>query len=319
MDSLTQGLLGAVVAQATTGKKLWRYAALIGFIAAIIADADIFIRSSNPLTFIIYHRQFSHSLIITLIGGALIGGLFVLVIPKLRPKWPWVILATILAYASHIILDAFTSYGTELYWPFSHARVAWNILPIVDPIATAILLVGFIFCIRKANNVSALITFAVFCLYVCAAAVQHHRAYQLLKSITKEKTGRVINGQVLPTVGQIFIWHSIYRYKNKIYFSVINTPPAAKSYSHSPATFALYSLKDLPGWLKSNKAAVKDFNIFSWFSDGYLTKISNNPLKIANVRFIRDAKPPVFLWSIQFEPKGDGYQLKWLWHQPYKQ
>ena len=39
-------------------------------------------------------------------------------------------------YATHGLLDACTSYGTQLFWPFSDERVAWNNSSIVDPLFT---------------------------------------------------------------------------------------------------------------------------------------------------------------------------------------
>ena len=35
-------------------------------------------------------------------------------------------------YATHAVLDACTTYGTMLLWPFSDARFAWNTISIID-------------------------------------------------------------------------------------------------------------------------------------------------------------------------------------------
>ena len=38
-----------------------------------------------------------------------------------------------LGILTHGFLDACTSYGTSLFWPFSSTRVSWNVISIVDP------------------------------------------------------------------------------------------------------------------------------------------------------------------------------------------
>ena len=50
----------------------------------------------------------------------------------------------VLALLSHPLLDACTPYGTQLLAPFSDARFAWHTVPIIEPIYTAILLLGIL-------------------------------------------------------------------------------------------------------------------------------------------------------------------------------
>ncbi|NNC86609.1 MAG: metal-dependent hydrolase [Bacteroidia bacterium] len=61
--------------------------------------------------------------------------------PPLGKLKEWTLLAFI-ALLTHPILDAFTSYGTQLYWPFKE-RVAWNTIFVADPIYT----VPFLICV----------------------------------------------------------------------------------------------------------------------------------------------------------------------------
>ena len=42
----------------------------------------------------------------------------------------------VFGYATHGLLDACTSYGTVLFWPFSNERLTWNNISIVDPLLT---------------------------------------------------------------------------------------------------------------------------------------------------------------------------------------
>jgi len=70
VDVLTQGLLGAALAQTVAQKKESRLAAIVGFLAGLVADADILIfSSSDPLLTLDYHRHFTHSVFFIPIGA----------------------------------------------------------------------------------------------------------------------------------------------------------------------------------------------------------------------------------------------------------
>ena len=72
MDPLTQGLAGAALPQAAARRGAVAIAGLLGFLAGMTPDLDVLIRSSeDPLLFLEYHRQFTHSLVFIPVGGAL--------------------------------------------------------------------------------------------------------------------------------------------------------------------------------------------------------------------------------------------------------
>ena len=138
MDPISQGLVGAALSQSQGSNKQLKIAGILGFLSGMAADLDVFIRSSeDPLLFLVYHRQFTHSLIFIPFGGLICA----LVLHKLFSrqhgislKETW--LFCTLGYATHALLDACTTYGTQLLWPFSDARIAWNIMSIIDPVYT---------------------------------------------------------------------------------------------------------------------------------------------------------------------------------------
>ena len=141
MDPISQGTLGASAAQSST-KTAQVAAGTLGFLAGLCADLDVLIRSSSdPLLFLEYHRQFTHSLLFIPIGGLICGVvLYGLLRPWLAKKQgislKQSILFCTLGYATHALLDSCTSYGTQLLWPFSDQRFAWNNISIVDPLFT---------------------------------------------------------------------------------------------------------------------------------------------------------------------------------------
>ena len=89
-------------------------------------DLDVLIRSSHdPLLFLEYHRQFTHSLFFIPVGALICALAFYPVTRRaLSFRETWILSA--LGYATHGLLDACTTYGTLLLWPFSQERFAWH-------------------------------------------------------------------------------------------------------------------------------------------------------------------------------------------------
>lgn len=154
MDSLTQIVLGAAVAEAVAGKQLGIKAALFGGIAGTIPDLDVFLRSFyNPLEAALVHRGFSHSLLFALIAGPTLAYLSNL-LQKAKlgfKKWFWL---WFLAIVTHPLLDIFTNYGTQFLWPFS-PRITFNTVFVIDPLYTLpflFFLVGALFMKRNSSR-----------------------------------------------------------------------------------------------------------------------------------------------------------------------
>jgi inner membrane protein len=135
LDSLTQIVLGAAVAEAVAGRKMGAKAAMWGAIAGTIPDLDVFLgRFFHPIDAALVHRGFSHSLVFALIAGPILGWL-VHRLYKNRYElktWVWLFFLSIV---THPILDIFTNYGTEFLWPFS-LRITFNTVFVIDPLYT---------------------------------------------------------------------------------------------------------------------------------------------------------------------------------------
>jgi len=153
MDSITQATLGAAIGQAMLGKKISGKAAIIGAVIATIPDLDVLLLPFyNDLERISVHRGFSHSIVFSVICAFLIA----YILSKI--KWTsqfgyWKIaLFTWLTLFTHMLLDAFTAYGTQLYLPFSDYRVSFDSVNIVDPVYTIPLLLGLIITMYYHRN-----------------------------------------------------------------------------------------------------------------------------------------------------------------------
>ncbi len=83
MDPLTQGALGAALPQSVSNKKSLGIIGILGFLSGIAPDLDIFIRSeSDPILFLEFHRQFTHSLVFIPFGGLICALVLYFIISK---------------------------------------------------------------------------------------------------------------------------------------------------------------------------------------------------------------------------------------------
>ena len=141
MDSLTQIVLGAAVGEAVLGKKIGNKALLYGAIAGTIPDLDVWIGAlTDTITAIEWHRGFSHSLLCCILLTPILGWITNKLERKSDLGWkPWAKLF-FLGLFTHTLLDAFTSWGTQLFWPLNE-RVALNSIFVIDPIYTVPFLV----------------------------------------------------------------------------------------------------------------------------------------------------------------------------------
>jgi len=144
MDSLTQLALGAAVGEATAGRQVGRRALLWGAVCGTLPDLDVFIPLGDAVRDFTYHRSASHSLFVL----AAITPLMVWLILKLHPdtkehRWRWFALVY-LVFVTHVLLDSFTVYGTQIFWPFVTTPMTWSTIFIIDPLYTVPLLLGII-------------------------------------------------------------------------------------------------------------------------------------------------------------------------------
>ncbi|WP_026970389.1 metal-dependent hydrolase [Aliagarivorans marinus] len=145
MDSLTQAVLGATVAGAVAGKQCNAKVLLAGAALGTLPDLDVLISYSDPVMDMVKHRGFSHSLFV-LFGLSL-------VIAKiahhfLKASWSFKRLFALvgLVLITHTLLDAFTSYGTQLLWPLPGYFAVSSIF-IIDPAYTLPLLLAIPFAL----------------------------------------------------------------------------------------------------------------------------------------------------------------------------
>lgn len=303
MDPITQGALGAIASASAAPAKNQRWAILIGWAAGMLADADIFIRSSvDPLLNIEYHRHFSHSLAFIPIG-ALLCALCIKALLRNKLSFKCVYVYSFWGYATAGLLDACTSYGTRLLWPFSPERIAWNIISVIDPIFTGcvliLLAIGFI--VRKSRFSRIAWIFVAF--YLSFGVLQKHRALAALADLVESRNHAAAqNLTVKPSIGNLALWRGIYEYESELYVDAIfvgyfsrkpRIYPGARTAKIDPAPL----IDPLP----ANSALAHDIERFNDFSSGFLMFHPSEPNVLADARYSMIPNSIIPLWGIQID------------------
>ena len=136
MDSLTQIVLGAAVGEAVLGRKVGNKAILWGAVAGTIPDLDVLSKLVvDDVTANEWHRGFSHSILFSLIASPVLGWLIAKMYKNKEANWKDWTKLMFLGLITHPLLDAFTTWGTQLFWPLDY-KVAINNIFVVDPLYT---------------------------------------------------------------------------------------------------------------------------------------------------------------------------------------
>lgn len=152
MDSVTQIVLGAAVGEAVLGKKIGNKAMLLGAIAGTIPDLDVIANYfTDTVTALEMHRGFTHSIVFAVVFGLFFGWLLSLWDKRANLKqWSWF---WFLCFATHPLLDAHTTWGTQLFWPFD-LRLEYKNIFVIDPLYTLPFLVFVILAMfQKRENI----------------------------------------------------------------------------------------------------------------------------------------------------------------------
>lgn len=301
MDILTQGLLGAVLAQTCARKDQTRIATGIGFASGLLADVDALIRSStDPLLTLEYHRHFTHSLVFIPIG-ALIAALILWPLVRKRLEFPQLYLYSLLGYSLSGSLDVCTSYGTHLLWPFVNEPIALHLISIVDPVFSFTLLIAMVFAIKRHSRIAARVGLVLAGVYILFGLAQNQRAESVIEAMAVER-GHVIERLVVkPTLGNMLLWRTIYQTNGKLYVDSVRVGLMAESRVYQGDSVALFKLeRDLPN-LSSSSVLYNDIQRFIKFSDGFVVVHPDKPNVLADMRYSNVPTSIKPLWGIELD------------------
>ena len=306
MDPLSQGIVGSTAVLSGSKKLLpqkYIAIAILGFISGMAPDLDVFIKSSSdPLLALEHHRGFTHSLIFIPFGGLICATVLHQLFKKLL-SFKQSLTACILGYATHGLLDSCTTYGTQLFWPFSNKRVAWNLISIIDPLFTLPLIVLVILCCIKKHSRPALIASLWIFIYLGLGFFQNQRAVTAIEELASTRGHTISKKHVKPSFGNILLWKTVYESNGKFYVDAVNL-------SGSPLLYEGQSIKkfdakrDMP-LLNIKSTAYKDIKRFNWFSNDFISLYKSRDNFIGDIRYSLLPNQINPLWGILIHQDKD--------------
>lgn len=314
MDPLTHTALGAAIGYATGGRRLGRQAAWIGAVAGAMADADVLIRSSsNPLLAIQFHRHFTHSLVFSLAGSLAVAAAWFMRQPW-RAEWRTIWGCAFLAWVSHCLLDASTSYGTVLRWPFTEQRIGWNLISIIDPVFTGVLITGLIAARWRHSQIPVRIALAVVTVYLATGGVQHARASRAQNQLASSRGHQPERALAMPTLGNNLVWRSLYLHEGRIYTDRIRVGWSSGVSCLEGASVRFTSLSDLTVAERDRNAGTRAMERLIWFADGWVARADLDPGLLGDVRYSQSPEAFKPIWGVRFTPAGEELPYRWESH-----
>ncbi|MBW2962560.1 metal-dependent hydrolase [Mesonia aestuariivivens] len=209
MDSLTQIVLGAAVGEAVLGKKVGNKAMLYGAIAGTIPDLDTFASYFvDTVTALEIHRGFTHSILFSIVFAPIFGWLVSLWETKANWKaWAWLFFW---GFLTHPLLDAHTTWGTQLFWPLD-LRLAYKNIFVIDPLYTLPFLVFVILAMRqkrgsaqrrKLNNLGLIVSSA----YMMITLMFKWITYQKFEDALQQQHISYIEMETKPSPFNTILW-----------------------------------------------------------------------------------------------------------------
>ena len=322
MDSLSQIVLGAAVGELLLGKKIGNKAQLLGAIGGTLPDLDVLLGPlfSDEITKLKIHRGYSHALLTHL----------VLAWPLARwckGRWNqsftpgrWYLFWFLVLF-THALLDCCTTYGTQLFLPFSNFLVGFNNITVVDPLWTLPFLGLLMVCLFLKRENPRRIRWA---LAACGYATLYmlftfSNKYRVHNHFENELAQSKISFQTLktsPTMFNNMLWSGIAIAEDTIYFgeySLLQSDPKVEWIGYPIRHDLIEQHPD-----KRAMAALKWFGQEAYFAvpvnegvDFFTAKWGRTDFSYAEPH-----KAFVFHWRIEPEAKGwKTYQLTPKWNR----
>lgn len=282
--------MGAALASAAAPARESRRAALIGVGAGVLPDADTLIRSANdPLLVLEYHRHFTHALVMVPVVALVAAALFWGVMRRLPGGHPLPFGRTygyaLLGASLAGVLDACTSYGTHLWWPFVDAPVAWSIIAIVDPVFTLLLLgpLGIGLVRRERRFVRWGVALAA--AYLLLGAAQHQRARAVAHELAQSRGHTVERLIIKPTIANLVLWRALTVTNGRIHADAVRVGLGSTRIYPGTSAPLYVPQRDSLGSPAPAPAVQRDIERFARLADGMVVRHPERPRVIGDARF----------------------------------
>lgn len=312
MDSVTQAALGAAVAYLCWHRQLGRLSLVLGGVLGTLPDLDVVVYPLiDSVQQLYWHRGESHSIWFVIVSGLIAGLILKQLLGRKHLSSRRAVAGTFLIFATHITIDYFTVYGTQLLAPISRYGFARGNMFIVDPLYTTPLLVGILVAGAVKGKMgwqanTAGITLSSF--YALFSLLSHAYADHIFKAQLATRNVTVINSMTGATPLNTFLWRHVARTPEGLligYFSVIGSDP------DTPIHFDYVPQN---AHLLENYKGQRNVEVIEWFSKGFwIASKKDKTVTISDLRFgefrFNESDPPdkwqfVFAWTIPENTEG---------------
>ncbi len=303
MDPVSHAVLGAAAAQATALTSRMRAVAVAATVGSVVPDLDVLIRSSgDPVLTLEYHRQFTHALLFVPVGALACAAL---VFHAVRSKLTFAqsYLACLTGYLCHPFLDAFTTYGTELFWPFDDVRVAWSTVAVADFAFTAPLVALVALATVKHRAVFARIGAGWAVAYLAFAALQADRAATEAAALAGSRGHVPQRVTMIPALfSSLVLWKVVYEHDGRYYVDAVRT--GFKTASHPGVSTPKLDLARHFPWLDAASQQAVDVERFRRVSGGLLAVDDAVPNRVVDLRYSLVPNEIAGFWAIVLDPSA---------------
>lgn len=220
MDLFTQAIFGATTYAVVNGPKTTGRDVMWGLGLGMLVDADVLLGiGMDEVDALVNHRSWSHAVVV---GLGLSWPLAWLRARWDKTAWTWRMwLAVFAALHTHLWLDCLTTYGTQIWFPFSGERVAWNVVHVFHPLATLVLFAPWMWQVFKGQRNwgragrSSALCFACFMLWPMGS-----------KHIAQQRMSASLEAQdelsVVPTAFNSMLWHGVVNAGDSLGFATVH-------------------------------------------------------------------------------------------------
>lgn len=277
-------------------------------------DLDVVIRSStDPLLALEYHRQFTHSLLMIPLLGGIVGFLLYWLLGKRWGLgWRQCVLWATLGYATHGLLDGCTSYGTQLLWPLSDRRFAWDTISVIDPLFSLPLMAALVLSIRRRSRACLFAGVGWAACYLGLGFIQHERALSMGEAIVEARGHQPLRLEAKPGFGNIVVWKVVYETGERFYVDAVKPGLLQQRVWQGSSVRKLDIGRDFP-WLNRSSQQWRDVLRFDHFSNGYLALDQRHPGRVVDMRYSMLPQEIEALWGIELTPgAGEPDHVRWV-------
>ena len=310
MDSLTQAALGAAIGEAVLGKKIGRKAAILGAIGGTIPDLDVLLTPFfTEFQKINIHRGYSHSILFCILGAFLFAYLLSKIKWTKEMAYSKLWLFSFLALFTHVLLDAFTAYGTQLFLPFTDWRISFDSINIIDPFYTVPLLlgvVGSVFLYQKQDKkrgIPNMIGLIISSLYLLFTLGNKQHIEQVFNAQLEEQNLPYFGILTIPVKVGNMVWYGVAKDKEHLHIGKYSMLEKNK------IEFNTFPINDQ----LLNRLDEKLVYKMKWFAQGFYTvakkngkiRVYNMQCDMQGIRHFGDyLAPTAFYYEIT--PQQDG-------------